>query len=126
MHRKFSPEPWKIDRDAQFGMFIEAANGWKVYAMPNYITEETSREFSKPIQQVEADGTMLDESVMERIVACVNFCRHQSTEFLQQHRIVPIKSKDDITTDKSRPDFSEFKPALLVAVVEEKLLKQGE
>jgi hypothetical protein len=99
-----SPEPW-VHTGAPLGM------AWK-------INDANGNLAVRP----EDCGTVEN---FDRIVAAVNFCRHMSTEFLQQHRMVPIKSKDDITTDKGRPDFSEFHPAALIAVVAEAEIAKG-
>ena len=67
------PLPWKVADDEQCGKVIEAANGWKVYAWPNYITEETRREFpDSPAKQFDFDGVVLCDSHMEQMVAAVN------------------------------------------------------
>lgn len=78
MPRRHSPEPWKIERTEQHGKIIVAANKLYVYAYSNYeIQGDEPRQADMP----------LDEGVLERIVACVNFCADITTDFLQQNRL---------------------------------------
>jgi hypothetical protein len=111
-----SPEPWRLEEAPwREDCLVDAEGRYVTFDHP---TSDDGHRCTKDCGKYREQ----EEANRARAIAAVNFCRHMSTEFLQQHRMVPIKSKDDITTDKGRPDFSEFHPAALIAVVAEKEL----
>ena len=91
-----SPEPWKYVT-GQCLDYIADANG-------NSVLGDAALD----------DPVMPSSEEMERIVACVNFCREFNTEFLKTHHLKHLTEDSGFQSLADVPEFSG-----LVAIVKE-------